>query len=144
MLLEVKRWPSSTLCTLGELFLNGAHFCYTLEDIVRPDGVKVFGRTAIPAGGYDLTITFSNRFGKRMPLIENVPGFSGVRIHCGNTAQDTEGCILLGDGTAKDMVVGSRVAFDRLFALLAAAYDAGEQIRITITDAVSIAATTSA
>jgi len=81
--------------TLGQLSIDGKHFCWTLEDTVRP-GRKIYGETAIPAGTYEVKITRSARFRKDMLQIMNVPGFEGVRIHGGNRPQDTEGCVLVG------------------------------------------------
>lgn len=134
MLLELQRRKSSDKATLGELFLNGKHFCYTLEDVVRT--AKIQNKTAIPAGGYDVTITFSNRFGKRMPLLESVPNFSGIRIHCGNTDKDTDGCILVGNSIVNDDDIGgSRAAYDKLFPKLSDAFEANDPIRIVIRDA---------
>ena len=85
--------------THGRLFKvdeNGKRdfLCYTLEDAERP--VKIKGETAIPTGTYTVIVTMSPRFKKELPLIMNVPNFSGVRFHGGNTEQDTEGCPLLG------------------------------------------------
>ena len=68
--------------------------CYTLEDIVRDE--KVHGRTAIPAGTYPLRISRSFRFKRDLPEVMNVPNYSGVRIHGGNTHENTEGCPLVG------------------------------------------------
>jgi len=82
-------------CTIGELHRNGLFVCYTLEDVVRPVGEKVYGKTAIPYGTYPLVITYSNRFKRLLPLVENVPMFSGIRFHRGNSAVDTNGCILV-------------------------------------------------
>lgn len=105
--------------TIGELSVNGKFECFTLEDRVRP--VKIKGETAIPLGAYEVIVTFSNRFKKPLPLFLNVPGFDGIRIHAGNTKKDTEGCILVGQTKAKDMVGKSRAAFDILFAKIQAA-----------------------
>lgn len=81
--------------TLGEMLVDGKHFCYTLEDVVRPAGsAKVPGQTAIPAGTYAVKITYSTRFKQNMLQLMNVPGFDGIRIHGGNKPEDTEGCIL--------------------------------------------------
>lgn len=86
--------------TLGRLFLEGNRFGYTAEDqdrkLEEEPGAKIPKRTAIPRGLYRLTLSFSNRFQKVMPLIKDVPGFDGVRIHGGNDQYDTEGCPLLG------------------------------------------------
>jgi len=85
--------------THGRLFKvdeNGKRefLCYTLEDAERP--VKIKGETAIPTGTYTVIVTMSPRFKKELPLIMNVPNFSGVRFHGGNTENDSEGCPLLG------------------------------------------------
>ena len=95
--------------TIGELYIDGVFFCYTLEDEIRPDGIKVDGKTAIPIGeDYKVELTFSNRFQRMMPLIYNQPDktiashgvkFSGVRFHGGNTAKDTHGCPLVAFNT---------------------------------------------
>ena len=86
--------------TLGRLFVEGKQYGYTCEDKDRQledtPGAKIKGRTAIPRGIYRLTLSYSNRFKKAMPLIVDVPGFEGVRIHGGNDQYDTEGCPLLG------------------------------------------------
>lgn len=121
MNLLLQRSPSTTVSTPGQLFLDDKFECYTLEDIVRPRGVKVYGKTAIPAGVYPLVITMSPKFGRLLPLLLNVPGFEGIRIHTGNKAEDTDGCILVGDSPSHDWLGQSRVAFDRLYAKLRAA-----------------------
>ena len=68
MKLELKRTECGKTCTIGELLVDGKHECWTLEDVVRSDGVKVYGETAIPAGTYKVDITYSPRF-KRARLI---------------------------------------------------------------------------
>lgn len=114
MELKLVRKEFTNDSTIGELSVNGKFECFTLEDRVRP--VKIKGETAIPLGAYEVVVTFSNRFKKPLPLFLNVPGFEGVRIHSGNTKKDTEGCILVGQTKAKNMVGKSRAAFDILFA----------------------------
>lgn len=104
--------------TLGSLFLNGEFFCYTLEDTVRKDGVKVFGETAIPEGTYNVTITPSTRFKKWMFLVSPVPNFSGIRIHSGNIAEDTDGCILVGKTRTDNHIWNSGQALSALYAAL--------------------------
>ncbi len=111
--LNVKRLEFSEASTVGELSVNGQFECYTLEDKVRP--VKIKGKTAIPAGRYEVIINFSQRFQRQLPLLLKVPDFEGVRIHPGNTAANTEGCILVGETKDENFVGHSRVAFDRLF-----------------------------
>lgn len=71
--------------TLGKLVINSL-VLFTCEDTVR-DGPKIPGATAIPAGKYKVVITFSNRFQRHLPLLLDVPGFSGIRIHSGNVAE---------------------------------------------------------
>jgi hypothetical protein len=115
--------------TIGELFIDGVFFCYTLEDKVRP--VKIKNITAIPNGTYDVIINFSNRFQKYMPLLLNVSNYEGIRIHSGNKSADTEGCILVG-GTKTDNFIGnSRVTFSKLLTKLKAV-EKKEKIKITI------------
>lgn len=113
MELRVKRIQFSEESTIGELSVDGQFECYTLEDKVRP--VKVKGRTAIPPGRYEVIINFSQRFQRQLPLLLNVPNFEGVRIHPGNTAANTEGCILVGDTKSENFIGQSRVAFNRVF-----------------------------
>lgn len=88
-----REWANDE-CQIGELYVNGKRFSYTLEDPVRK-GKKIFGQTAIPAGTYEVLVNTSARFRKLMPLLLQVPGFEGVRIHSGNTAADTLGCLLV-------------------------------------------------
>jgi hypothetical protein len=130
MQLSLKRKKFSPDYTLGELYLNGTFFCYTCEDAVR--SVKIPGKTAIPAGRYGIIMNMSARFGKIMPLLLNVPGFDGVRIHAGNSAADTEGCILLGFTLLDSGVANSRAACAKLYPILQAAFDAKQAIWIDI------------
>lgn len=117
MELKLKRRPSNDTCTIGDLFIDGVWAMYVLEDPVRT--TKIAGRTAIPAGRYKVVITMSPRFGKLLPLLENVPNYTGVRIHPGNSAADTEGCLLPGQTNPTPYTVGnSGKAFDALFAKL--------------------------
>ena len=117
--LRVKRLEFSDDSTIGELSVDGQFECYTLEDKVRP--VKIMGKTAIPAGRYEIVINFSQRFQKPLPLLLNVPNFEGVRIHPGNVSANTEGCILVGDTKDVDFIGNSRLAFNRLFQKMKAA-----------------------
>ena len=107
MIVNVKRTFKGSEYTIGKLYIDGHYLCDTLEDTVRK-GVKIVGKTAIPAGKYKVKKTMSPRFKKILPEILNVPGFSGVRIHAGNTAADTDGCLLLGLNKAKGQVLESQ------------------------------------
>lgn len=127
MKLVLKRLHKTNNSTIGELTLDGIFQCYTLEDIERE--VKVKSETAIPKGTYKIIINQSNRFKRLLPLLINVPGFEGVRIHSGNSNYDTEGCILVGETRGKDFIGKSRKAFDKLFEKMKKA----ESITITIT-----------
>lgn len=116
MKLKLKRYEFHIARTHGHLSIEDQPFCDTLEDTVRK-GEKVYGKTAIPAGTYEVKLTYSNRFKKVMPQLMNVPGFEGIRIHSGNKEDDTEGCILVGkrDG---DQVISSRVTYADLLETL--------------------------
>lgn len=138
----IRRWCVGE-SMLGELFEGAERICYTLEDRVRPGDifeVKVPGKTAIPAGRYPVLITFSQRFQRELPILLDVPNFSGIRIHAGNTAEDTQGCILVGtaigdvDGDGPDDVLQSRIAEANILRRIRAALDAGEPCWITIED----------
>ena len=113
MKIEVKRLHKGEHSVIGELTIDGIWQCYTLEDLERD--VKIKGETAIPKGTYKVIINQSNRFKRLLPLLLDVPGFEGVRIHSGNTNHDTEGCILVGRTRSDDFIGQSRKAFDSLF-----------------------------
>lgn len=136
MLITLARQPTWHETTLGVLFVDGARECYSLEDAVR-DGVKIYGETAIPAGRYRIELGWSPAFKRIMPRLQSVPGFEGVLIHWGNSAADTLGCIITG-GQVEDAehVTASRVAFDKLYATLEAADQAGDQIWIDVRNAI--------
>jgi len=131
MRLRLQRHPSGPVSTIGALYqVNGdtslsERWCWTCEDVIREvpgqpvKAWKVPGATAIPSGMYRVILTPSVRFhGKILPLLEDVEGFSGIRIHPGNTAADTEGCILPGDGTDGTRVTSSTLAFGIIMARL--------------------------
>lgn len=122
--------------TLGRLLLDGSLFGYTGEDLDRelelhPEN-KVMHESAIPRGKYGLQATLSSRFGKVMPLLINVPGFSGVRIHAGNKAADTSGCILLGANRSINSVYNCRDVNDKLTAFIIRARTVGKACWIEI------------
>lgn len=124
--------------TLGKLHVNTIRQFYTCENAVREvKGVsvaewKIAGATAIPCGTYRVIINWSNRFKKFLPLLLDVEGFAGIRIHAGNTNKDTEGCILVGTMRAKSGVTNSRYAMSVLQTSMEEATKRGEVITIEI------------
>jgi hypothetical protein len=129
MELRLSRDKLTDRATLGALFAavgDGEQFlCYTLEDVVRA-GPKVPGETAIPAGRYRVRLTWSDRFKRVLPLVCDVPGFTGIRIHAGNTAADTAGCPLVGHTRFGDRLQESRAALEDLLPRLEAWEKSGE------------------
>lgn len=115
--LEIVRYDLDSVRTIGKLGSGGVFLAYTLEDAVR-EGPKVPGATAIPAGEYEVEVTHSPKFKERLPLLKDVPGFTGIRIHTGNTISDTEGCIIVGLRRGSDIVIESRAALMKLLNLL--------------------------
>lgn len=134
MKLSLFRNTFTDQATIGELTVDGRLLGYTLEDKDRnlEKGVKkIPAITAIPRGTYEVIINFSNRFQTYMPLLIGVPQFEGVRIHTGNTAADTEGCILIGKMRGANQIVKSRAAYAELLGLLKSV-EKKEKIFITI------------
>lgn len=109
--LHVMREQGDANCTPGALFVNGRAAGYTLEPRRDQSQGKPF---CIPAGTYPVTLEFSNHFQECTPHVNNVPGFSEIEIHRGNSAPDTRGCLLVGETEARDWVGQSKVAFDEL------------------------------
>lgn len=134
--------------TIGELFIDGKYLCDVLEDKVRPlpkecpntpKGIdckcseKVYGKTAVPAGTYEVKLTYSNRFKQIMPELLNVPHFLGIRIHSLNKSSETEGCIGVGIYNNKiDWIDNSKITYNKLFKILSEANKRGEKINIII------------
>lgn len=144
MELKLQRTSMGQMATLGTLDCelagnpDSVFRCYTLEDVDRRleanPSAKIPGQTCIPRGRYKVIINMSNRFKKLLPLLLNVPGFEGVRIHTGNTPADTDGCILVGARpTSEAFIPNSRVTFDELFKRMQSALNSGEEVWITIT-----------
>ena len=132
--------------TIGRMEINGKYFCDTLEDTDRGlresmteaeiATLKVKGATAIPTGTYRIDMqTRSPRFGRVLPRLLSVKGYAGVLIHSGNTAADTEGCILVGENRERGKVLNSRATLESLLVFLRAAQAEGEEIELTITRA---------
>lgn len=138
--------------TIGKLFINSVYECDTLEDQDRGltnqmsleeiKAKKVYGVTAIPTGTYSINMTtVSPKFKDRawakpykgiLPRLENVKGYEGVLIHVGNKAEDTLGCILVGENKVKGQVINSTATFYELMTVLLKAQSAGEVIELTI------------
>jgi len=121
MILRLDRIYKLNDCTIGKLFVDNVFECYTLEDVVRE--IKIPNETTIPAGAYDVIVDHSPKYKRLMPHILDVPGFTGIRIHSGNTDKDTSGCILVGDTLdfPNHRILSSRIAFNRLFKKLQSA-----------------------
>jgi hypothetical protein len=142
MEIVLKRKILTSESTIGELYVNGVFECFILEDMDRGldksmslaeiQSHKIHSKTAIPTGKYEVAITFSDRFKQYLPLVLGVPGYEGIRIHPGNTAADTEGCLLPGLEKQTNVVSKSKIAFSKLFAKLKAV-EKKEKIFITIT-----------
>lgn len=134
MEIKVNRFKYGEHSTLGRFFINGAAFCYSLEDKVR-SGPKVQRETAIPAGTYNVIVDMSTRFGREMPLVQRVPNFTGIRIHAGNTDADTDGCILLGmEWDNENHISDSKTAFNAVFEQIKAARQNNEAVTLYVHD----------
>lgn len=130
MKLEVRRMFLRESYTIGKLYVNGRYFCDTLEDKARR--VKVPGKTAIPYGDYEVRLTFSPHFKRPLPILLNVRGFDGIRIHSGNGENDTSGCILVGENKIKGRLINSRKTEERLVEEIRQAVNRGEKIKLSI------------
>lgn len=139
MQITLPRVQQDSDVTIGEMRVNGVHECWVCEDPVREvEGQpvatwKIKGKTAIPRGNYKIIITFSQRFQRDLPLLVDVPGFEGIRIHPGNTPANTEGCLLPGVVRLSKSVGQSKDAFNALFAKIRVAKIKGEPVTIEIT-----------
>lgn len=141
MQIKLNRLDCGKDATLGEFFVNGEHECWCVEDqdrnLERYPDAKIQGQTCIPRGMYKIIISYSNRFKRELPLLVDVPGFQGIRIHPGNTNADTEGCLLPCSSWKRDekgglFGVNSREAFRRLFEKIQSALDAYQDVTIEI------------
>lgn len=134
MKLRVERLWKKKDYTVGRLYVDGEFFCNTLEDVVRdlPKEKKVYGKTAIPAGTYNVVYNWSPKFSRNLPRLLDVPYFDGILIHPGNTAVDSAGCILVGKNTSVGRLSESRYTSDRLNVIIEDAQRNGEEITIEI------------
>lgn len=124
MKLQLRRLYRKPEYSIGKLYIDGVYFCDTIEDTDRGlysymnlgeiSKIKLMHETAIPYGKYKMRLSMSSRFRKVLPEIMNVPGFTGVRIHTGNTQNDSSGCLIVGKNTVKGKVTSSRVWMEKL------------------------------
>ena len=137
----VKRVAKKEAYTIGKLYIDNKYFCDTLEDRDRGlkqsmplseiQKIKVKHQTAIPTGTYEVKWTWSPKYKRMMPLIDNVPGFEGIRIHSGNSQQDTSGCLLLGKNSVVGKVLESRATINKFYPIVSEACKKGK-VYITI------------
>ena len=142
MKLLLKRRYLGDEYTIGSLFINDTYFSDTLEDKVRdhnkdgdlndPGEEKVYGKTAIPYGEYQVIVNRSPKFGRMLPRLLNVPHFEGILIHRGNTHHDSAGCILVGENKVKGKVINSTKYEVEIVRILQDAMQRGEKITIKI------------
>lgn len=142
MKIEIKRLWKKSNYTIGKVYIDGKYFSESLEDKDRGltstmpleeiKKIKVKDNTAIPIGTYQVLYTYSPRFKRMLPLIDNVLGYEGVRFHAGNSIADTSGCILLGKNTKVGMVTESRVTCNNFYKLIEEAIKKGEKITLEI------------
>ena len=150
MKLLLRRIAKKPLYTIGKLYIDGIYFSDTIEDTDRGlkqsmslndiKKIKVKDKTAIPTGTYEITLKIvSPRFSKkdfykqyanggRLPRLLNTPGFDGVLMHCGNSAEDSSGCLIVGQNKVVGKVINSQQTFKELYKKLSSATD-----KITIT-----------
>ena len=142
MELKLVRTKLTTKSTIGKLYIDDIFYCYTLEDTDRGmlqsmsiediNKKKVYGVTAIPRGTYEVIVNMSSRFKVLMPLLLNVKGYEGVRIHKGNIPENTLGCILVGMKEGIDCITESKLAYDFLLTKINKAIANKQEITLTI------------
>lgn len=157
MKIYVDRKWKKTGYTIGRLYVNGVMLCNTLEpqdfglrndakagavgseEYVRAQrealmmkAQKGKGKVAIPAGHYEVVMVMSQKFGARRLCLKDVPGFSGILIHEGNTKKDTQGCILVGTNSQRGMVTESRKALGNLNSMVLKAMEQGEKVVVQV------------
>lgn len=142
MEIKVHRKYKKSAYTIGRMYIDGMFFCNTLEDKCRglDDSmdideilkIKVYGKTAIPTGKYDVKYVMSPKFGRKMPRLQNVKGFEGILIHALNKPEETEGCIGVGLNTQVGRLTSSRWYSDLLNERIERAMARGQNITIEI------------
>ena len=141
MKLKLERKYFKDTYTIGNLYVDGKYFCDTLEDKnrdVNKNGKfdngesKVYGETCIPFGTYKIVVNMSPKFGRELPRLLDVPSFTGILIHRGNTTEDSSGCILVGENKAVGKVLNSTPYEEKLVRMMKEAITRGEEITIEI------------
>lgn len=134
MKLELVRGSHFDTCTIGHVYVDAAFECFSLENPDRMVSALGPEHIAIPCGTYKIIMYDSPKFGRRVPILLDVPGRTFVEIHMGNTSRDTHGCILVGHGTTDDTISRSVLALDALCAKIEKALET-ETVEITIREA---------
>lgn len=141
MKLKLERKYFKDTYTIGNLYVDGKYFCDTLEDKnrdVNKNGKfdngesKVYGETCIPFGTYKIVVNMSPKFGRELPRLLDVPSFTSILIHRGNTTEDSSGCILVGENKAVGKVLNSTPYEEKLVRMMKEAITRGEEITIEI------------
>jgi len=145
MEIEVIRRHFKETYTIGKLYIDKFPFCDTLEDTVRdlkdlnndgdfddPGEGKIYGETAIPCGRYPVIVTYSPKFGKRLPELFRVPGFRNIRIHAGSNPKHTEGCILIGENRERGRLVNGPYYQTQLVQMMDDLAESNEHCYITV------------
>lgn len=140
-LLVERKWKKPTY-TIGRLYADGVFFSNSLEDRDRGltqgmaaadiKAIKVPGETAIPTGRYRVRMGYSPKFRRKLPRLYDVPGYTGILIHAGNTAKDSAGCILVGLNTVVGAITNSRATVERLVAKIEEAERRCDEVWITV------------
>lgn len=138
--LNLKRKYIVKDATIGELYYctdnNSSFICHTLEDLIRE--IKIQGKTAIPAGEYIVILDYSPKFKQIMPHIlkeglKEIDNFVGVRIHWGNYASDTDGCILVGEWDQKsNFITNSKQTFKKVYQIIKENVEKNKEIKLII------------
>lgn len=153
MELTLKRIAKRDTYTIGKLYVDGSYFCDTIEDkdrglnnhmpLAEIKRKKVYAQTAIPTGKYEVLMDIcSPKYSQKpkwkeynggfMPRLKDVPGYSGVLIHPGNTENDTMGCLLVGENKVVGKVINSEATFKRLYPIMLDAHNRGEKITVEV------------
>lgn len=145
MKILLKRTAKKSTYTIGKIYVDGQYVCDCIEDkdrglkqsmtLEQINKLKVYGQTAIPTGEYKVTLNVispkyskstwykQNANGARVPRILNVKGFDGVLIHTGNTAEDSHGCIIIGQNKEVGKVINSKETFKKFYQILQSSKD---------------------